>query len=231
MKTIINNLFSQLGLINKELNCGVIHFFEGENKHSYWLVIETDNLKEVLQKQSEYFNSAKEIVNDEWFDKNVSMLILHKVENFDNIQNLVLEIEENPYLFKKEIILYKEIELEKLYQALEEQEITIKNFIENKILDEAVFKAHKDNINNNNFESLLYRLAHKIPFIKLDILQENGLVTLTDNNRQKIEAGSFGELNRHIDQNFFNRSLENINEIESDTLYNILLSTLNSDEN
>ena len=52
-----------------------------------------------------------------------------------------------------------------------------------------------------------------------------------DNNRQKIEAGSFGELNRYIDQNFFNRSLENINEIESDTIYNILLSTLNSDEN
>ena len=97
MKTIINNLFHQIGLISKELNFGELHFFENENKYSYWLVIETENLTEVIDKQSDYFNIAKEVANNEWFDKNVSMIIIHKVENFDNIQNLVLEVEENPY--------------------------------------------------------------------------------------------------------------------------------------
>ncbi|MDP3944824.1 MAG: hypothetical protein Q8Q51_02915 [Lutibacter sp.] len=231
MKTIINNLFHQVGLLNKEVNGGVLHFFEEDNKYSYWLVIETDNLTEVIEKQSEYFNVSKEVANNEWFDKNVSMIILHKVENFDNIQNLVIEIEENPYLFKKQIILYKNTEVEKLNQTINSQEITIKDFIENKILDEETFKIHKKNINNNDYESLLYRLAHKIPFIKLCIIQENGLEALTVNNRQKIETGSFGELNNFIDQNVFNRSVESIDEMSPDIIYDFLLSTLNSDEN
>lgn len=231
MKTIINNLFNQIGLVNKELDCGVLHFFEEENKYSYWLVNETDNLTEIIEKQSTYFAMAKEAANNEWFDKNVSMIILHKVENFDNLQNLVLAVEENPYLFKKQIILYKDTEVEKLNQALSSQETTIKNYIESKILDESTFKIHKENINNNDYESLLYRIAHKIPLIKLRIIQENGLDALTNNNRQKIETGAFLEINNLINQNFFNRSSESIDEVNSDIIYDFLLKTLNSDEN
>lgn len=231
MKIIINNLFDQIGLTSKELNFGKLHFFENENKYSYWLVIETENLSEIIDKQYDYFNIAKEIANNEWFDKNVSMIIIHKVENFNNIQNLVLEIEENPYLFKKQIVLYKDSELEMFNQALDSQQLNVKNFIENKILEEEIFKKHKENINNNDFESLIYRLAHKIPLIKLSIIQENGLDALTDSNRQKIESGSFGNLNNLIDQIFFNRDVENIDDMTSDIIYDFLLPTMNSDEN
>lgn len=231
MITTINNLFSQLGFINSELEIGFLHAFEDINKKTYWLIIETDNLNHVIENQSNYFEQARNRINNEWFDKNVSLLILHKVEDFDNIQSLVLEIEENPYLFKKQVILYREIERENLNRAIEAEENTIKNFIENKILDEAIFKIHKENINNNDYESLLYRLAHKIPFIKLNIIQENGLEALTDNNTQKIESGSYGQLNRFIEQNFFHRNMESIDEMESDTIYDLLLNTLSPDEN
>ncbi|MEZ7526015.1 ABC-three component system middle component 1 [Cloacibacterium normanense] len=231
MITIINNLFSQLGLVNSELEIGSLYTFEDINKRTYWLIIETDNLSNVIENQSNYFEQARNRINNEWFDKNVSLLILHKVEDFDNNQSLVLEIEENPYLFKKQVILYREIERENLNRAIEAEENTIKNFIENKILDEAIFKIHKENINNNDYESLLYRLAHKIPFIKLNIIQENGLEALTDNNTQKIESGSYGQLNRFIEQNFFHRNMESIDEMESDTIYDLLLNTLSPDEN
>lgn len=231
MITIINNLFSQLGLVKSELEIGSLYTFEDINKKTYWLIIETDNLNNVIESQSNYFEQAKNIINNEWFDKNVNLLILHRVESFDNIQSLVLEIEEDPYLFKKQIILYKDTELENLNQAIEVEETTIKDFIEKKILDESIFKIHKESINNNDYESLLYRLAHKIPFIKLNISQENGLAALTDNNTQKIESGSYGELNRFIEQNFFHRNMESIDEMESDTIYDLLLNTLSPDEN
>lgn len=231
MITIINNLFSQLGLVNSELEIGSLYTFEDINKKTYWLIIETDNLNNVIENQSNYFEQAKNRINNEWFDKNVNLLVLHKVENFDNIQSSVLNIEEDPYLFKKQIILYKDTERENLNRAIEAEENTIKNFIENKILDEAIFKIHKENINNNDYESLLYRLAHKIPFIKLNIIQENGLEALTDNNTQKIESGSYGQLNRFIEQNFFHRNMESIDEMESDTIYDLLLNTLSPDEN
>lgn len=231
MITIINNLFSQLGLVNSELEIGSLYTFEDINKKTYWLIIETDNLNNVIENQSNYFEQAKNRINNEWFDKNVNLLVLHKVENFDNIQSSVLKIEEDPYLFKKQVILYKDTERENLNRAIEAEENTIKDFIENKILDEAIFKIHKENINNNDYESLLYRLAHKIPFIKLNIIQENGVEALTDNNTQKIESGSYGQLNRFIEQNLFHRNMESIDEMESDTIYDLLLNTLNPDEN
>jgi glutamyl/glutaminyl-tRNA synthetase len=231
MTTIINDLFSQLGLLNNPLEIGSLYTFDDINKKTYWLIIETDNLNNVIENQSNYFEQAKNRINNEWFDKNVNLLVLHKVENFDNIQSSVLNIEEDPYLFKKQIILYKDTERENLNRAIEAEENTIKDFIENKILDEAIFKIHKENINNNDYESLLYRLAHKIPFIKLNIIQENGVEALTDNNTQKIESGSYGQLNRFIEQNLFHRNMESIDEMESDTIYDLLLNTLNPDEN
>ncbi len=231
MTTIINDLFSQLGLLNNPLEIGSLYTFDDINKKNYWLIIETDNLNNVIENQSNYFEQAKNRINNEWFDKNVNLLVLHKVENFDNIQSSVLNIEEDPYLFKKQIILYKDTERENLNRAIEAEENTIKDFIENKILDEAIFKIHKENINNNDYESLLYRLAHKIPFIKLNIIQENGVEALTDNNTQKIESGSYGQLNRFIEQNLFHRNMESIDEMESDTIYDLLLNTLNPDEN
>src|SRR5690606_10571929 len=133
MEILINNLFSQLGLVKSELEIGSLYAFEDSNKRTYWLIIETDNLNNVIENQSNYFEQAKNRINSEWFDKNVSILILHKVENFDNIQSLVLENEENPYLFKKQVILFKETEWENLNRAIESEENTIKNFIENKI--------------------------------------------------------------------------------------------------
>ena len=108
MKTIINSIFSQLGLINTELEIGSFYSFDDINKISYWLIIETDNLINVIENQVNYFEEAKKIINNEWFDKNVNLLILHRVENFENFQSLVLEIEEDPYLFKKQIVLYND---------------------------------------------------------------------------------------------------------------------------
>lgn len=148
MITIINNLFSQLGLVNSELEIGSLYTFEDINKKTYWLIIETDNLNNVIENQSNYFEQAKNRINNEWFDKNVNLLVLHKVENFDNIQSSVLNIEEDPYLFKKQIILYKDTERENLNRAIEAEENTIKDFIENKILNEAIFKIHKETHNH-----------------------------------------------------------------------------------
>lgn len=230
MKTIINNLFSQFGLNRIELEIGFLYTFEDVYKKSYWLIIEVDNLKNVIENQSIFFEQAKNEINNEWFDKNVSLLILHKVENFDNVQSSVIDVEENPYLFKKQIILYKNSECEKLSRAIELEETSIKDFIENKILDESVFKEHKDRTNNNDYESLLYRIANKVPFINVNTKKEDNLEALTDSNTKKIESGNYGELNRFLEQNLLNRNIENIEKMNSDTIYNLLLNTIISDE-
>ncbi|MDM1507728.1 hypothetical protein HX079_18425, partial [Myroides odoratimimus] len=206
------NLFSHFDLSLIELEIGSLSKFEDNNNISYWIIIESNNLNNIIENQADYFEKSKEKINDEWFDKNVNLLILHQIEDFENIQNIVLTIEENPYLFKKQVLLYKGHEIEKLKNIIESESTNIKNFIENKILDESIFKVHKENINNNNYESLLYRLVHKIPFIKLNIQRKDNLGVLTDNNIQKIRSNSFESLNSYIEQNFFNRDLEFIEQ-------------------
>ena len=65
MITIINDLFSQLGLVNIELEIGSLYTFEDINKKTYWLIIETDNLNNVIENQSNYFEQAKNRINNE----------------------------------------------------------------------------------------------------------------------------------------------------------------------
>lgn len=231
MHELINTLFDELGLIKTDLEAGSLYTFVDINKKTFWLIIETGNLNEVINNQSDYFEEAKNRMNSEWFDKNVNLLILHRVDIINNNPSLLIEIEENPYLFKKQVILYKDIEFENLKRLIETENSSIKEFIENKILDETIFKIHKESVNYNDYESLLYRLAHKIPIIKLNILQQNGLEGLIENNLQKIESVSHLELNRLIEQNIFTRDMESIAELEPDTIYELLLNTLNPDEN
>lgn len=231
MKTLIKDLFIQLGLVEQNLEIGSIFSFENSNKKSYWLIIETERLDEVINNQVTYFEQAKNLINNEWFDKNVSLLILHKVENFNDNQVLVMKIEEDPYLFKKQVILYKESEYQNLIEILEVENITIKDFLENKLLNETIFKVHKENINNNSYESLLYRLSYKIPIINLSITQEDNLEALTTDNKEKIVSRSLDKINDIIEQDIFERDLENINLISSDDIYDLLLTTLSTDEN
>ncbi|MFV0217168.1 hypothetical protein OBJ92_09020 [Empedobacter falsenii] len=231
MITIIKDLFIQSGLIEQQIEIGSIFTFEDADRKSYWLIIETERLDEVINNQAKYFEESKRLINNEWFDKNVSLLILHNVVNFNNIQDLVMNIEEDPYLFKKQVILYKESEYQNLVKILELEDISIKDFLENKLLEESTFKVHKENINNNSYESLLYRLSHKIPIINLSIKQEDNLEALTTDNKEKIVSRSLDNINDIIEQDIFNRDLENIKLINSDEIYDLLLTTLSTDEN
>lgn len=230
MKTIIKDLFIQLGLIEQQIEFGSIFTYDDNNKNSYFLIIESERLEEVIDNQVAYFDQAKNLVNNEWFDKNVSLLVIHKAEDFNDIQSLVMKIEENPYLFKKQVIVYKESEFQNLVATLEREGMSIKDFLENKLLEESTFKVHKENINNNSYESLLYRLSHKIPIINLSITQEDNLEALTTDNKQKIVSQSLDNINDIIEQDIFNKDLENIKLINSDEIYDLLLTTLSTDE-
>lgn len=230
MKTIIKDLFIQLGLIEQQIEFGSIFTYDDNNRNSYFLIIESERLEEVIDNQVAYFDQAKNLVNNEWFDKNVSLLVIHKAEDFNDIQSLVMKIEENPYLFKKQVIVYKESEFQNLVATLEREGMSIKDFLENKLLEESTFKVHKENINNNSYESLLYRLSHKIPIINLSITQEDNLEALTTDNKQKIVSQSLDNINDIIEQDIFNKDLENIKLINSDEIYDLLLTTLSTDE-
>ncbi|WP_353150382.1 ABC-three component system middle component 1 [Chryseobacterium sp.] len=223
MITIINNLLLQLELLSTPLEFGLLYSFKNSTKKSYWLVTEEENLTTVIDKQSDYFEQCRGILNNEWFDKNANLLILHKVDEInEKIHQQVLKVEEDPYLLKKQVLLYKDTEVEKLNEILNTENITLKEFLDQNLLIDKVYEIHKNQINNNNWESLIYRIAQKIPIIRLNISRSNGLSVLIEENKQKVDVGNYKEINSLLENIFFQKSSEEILEIDNDLIFNLL---------
>lgn len=223
MITIINNLLLQLELLSTPLEFGLLYSFKDSTKKSYWLVTEEENLTTVIDKQTDYFEQCRGILNNEWFDKNANLLILHKVDEInEKIHQQVLKVEEDPYLFKKQVLLYKDAEAEKLIEILNTENITLKEFLDLNLLTDKVYEIHKNQINNNNWESLIYRIAQKIPIIRLNISRSNGLSVLIEENKQKVDVGNYKEINSLLENIFFQKSSEEILEIDNDLIFNLL---------
>ena len=131
-------------------------------------------------------------------DKNLSLLIMLKVDNLDippAIQSLIFDIEEDPYTFKKYILLYtgdQESLLISLFNKYEPEQNDVTSFLNNILYDTEKFSTFKNRETNEN--SLLYDLVSKM-FIKLPYLSIKNQHKEMDLLLHDI-LGSFGEDDR-----------------------------------
>ena len=232
MELIINNLFEEIGLQAQQTDFGKVHYFKETNQFSFWLVLETTNLNTVIENQSKFFTTTKELLKSEWFDKNANLLILYKsILGFPVDKNRIIDIEENPFLFKKQILVYTEIEKQKLSEAISNSTLTTKKFFEQKLLSNSIFEQHKTNLNNNDFESLLYRIAHKVPFLNINVAQKDGLSALTENNKNEvIKNSSLNELDDLISELILDITSDDVMSISSEAIYDKILILIDKDE-
>lgn len=232
MESIINSLFEEIGLEAQLSEFGKLYYFRDAHQFSFWLVIETTNLSTIIENQSKFFTVSKEILKNEWFDKNANLLILCKSSSespFD--KNLLIDIEENPFLFKKQILVYTDIEKQKLIEAITTSKLTTKKFFEQKLLSNTVFEQHKTNLNNNAFESLLYRVAHKVPFLNIKVVQKDGMSALTENNNNEVAKNSqLKELDDLISEMILNKTFDEVSAISTEAVYEKILIVINKDE-
>ncbi len=192
--------------------------FSLKGKFNYWLVINRDDLTTVLDEQIDLFLQAKEIIGEPQFDKNVNLLILYKVDSIDQIDKEgMLRIEEDLYHFKKSIIYYTDQELEKLKTKINDS--TMISDLESMILKETVFEKHKKSFDYNDYESLLYRLAHKIPFLKINVKQINNLESLEEINKKAIIDNKLNDL---LEKDFFTITDEEFNAMSDDNILQTL---------
>ncbi|WP_294324489.1 ABC-three component system middle component 1 [uncultured Chryseobacterium sp.] len=214
MIDLISKIFESAG-IEKKSNTDFNVYILKEQKN-YWVVsnYDGDKINNVLNDQIELFVKAKELIQEPTFDKNVNLLILNKVEklgeiNFDNL----LQIEENPYHFKKSILYYTAEELVNLNAKIGESDIL--PAIELLILKDQIFEKHKTDFDTNSFESLLYRMVIKIPIIKIKITQTNNLKSLEEINKQSIGENLLDEI---LEQDFFNLNDEDFRSMTTETI-------------
>ncbi|PGZ90949.1 ABC-three component system middle component 1 [Bacillus sp. AFS029533] len=103
-------------------------------------------------------------------EKNLSLLILLEVENLalsKEISSLIHDIEEDPYDFKKYMMVYTKEQVSLLESLLKDSGLKITSLINQILNDTSQFSKFKNNEDSN--EALIYDLVSKL-FIKLPFL-------------------------------------------------------------
>lgn len=199
-----------------------------KDQKNYWVIAqyEGDDINNVLNDQIELFVKTKELVQEPTFDKNVNLLILNKVSKLENVKfDNLLNIEENPYHFKKTILYYTDEELKNLNAVIGESNALTS--IESLILKDEIFEQHKISFDTNSFESLIYRIAIKIPFIKMRISQTNNLKSLEEINRKSV---GHNPLNEILEQDFFILNDEDFIAMTNETILEKLKAILPNED-
>lgn len=226
MIDLINSIF-QAAELEEKPNTNFKTYILKEQKN-YWVIVQYDgdSINKVLNDQIEIFVKTKELVQESTFDKNANLLILNRVPKLEDVKfDNLLQIEENPYHFKKSILYYTDEELKNLNIAIGESNAL--TTIETLILKDEIFEHHKTNFDTNSFESLIYRIAIKIPFIKIGITQTNNLKSLEEINKRSIGNN---QLNEILEQDFFMLNDEDFSAMTNEFIFEKLKAILPNED-
>jgi len=224
MINIISKIFKERN--HEEIESSDFKIFSLKEKYNYWVVICRNNLAEIKEEQTSLFIKAKEVINKPHFDKNANLLVLYNISNIEDAnKDAILQTEEDPFHFKKSVIYYTEEELNKLSEVIGSSNISLA--IETLILKEDVFTKHKSAFDANEYQSLLYRIAHKIPFTEINIPQANNLESLEEINKNAIGQNPLNDI---LEKELFVLTSDELAALTNENLLEKLKPIL-SDEN
>lgn len=210
MKTIIKNLFTYHHFSSIELPIGELFFTSNNERKYYWLVVQTELLPEILQKQDEWFEKCQQKIKDKDFAKNASLLILTTLRQPIDQKKDILKIEEDPFQFKKMVLLYTE---ESTNELKERSNGGLAEHLLGLLIDEGTFNAYKQDKDGYNWKNLLYHIGHKLPFLKINVATNQDLKNLWEKNENDLSNVSLLE--------FFNQIDTKIGEEKISTLENL----------
>lgn len=163
MNKFIAKLFDQFNykLINEAAD---ISFFKHINYKDFWIIVNAVNAFN-LEDQEAIAGKAKTTIFDQYkeAEKNTSLLVLLQVEQIsEGILDAIVEIENDPFYFKKYILAYTKSSKEAIEQY------SIENF-SSILMQPQNFQALKDEAGISDPYHLLYSIAHKLPFLMTDV--------------------------------------------------------------
>jgi len=156
----INNEFTETTITYLEYKC---FLYRRNNEDNFFIVLDKESISNdelnslISQGFLELYNKLEKLeVTDKTFEKNATLVLCLKIEN-----DLINKIEEDSYLFKKNIIVYSE-KMETALLKLVKDDYSLSN-INNLLNSDIMFEESKNN--QNDGYTLLSRLFIKIPFL------------------------------------------------------------------
>ncbi|MCH4211390.1 MAG: hypothetical protein LKF70_01110 [Prevotella sp.] len=148
----------------QNINSYQLAYFDDENKHDYWIIANEFD----LDKQEGLLEEVKGIVNDASFLKNISILFVkHQGQvNLSEADDEIIEIENDPYFFKKYVLSYTDDSVNGLLDLLNRERVG--KTMSDILMEDDNFQQMKD---ENEFGTyhLLYSLGHKLPFLTMSV--------------------------------------------------------------
>ena len=121
-------------------------------------------------------------------DKNTSLILaVQKNKNASLSIEKQRRIEDDPYYFKKYVLLYSKNELSELKGYVKDGQ-NILELIKHYIYNKENFNKYKEHPDNNQLYSIITNLSTKIPIIPMDFSNSNELFDVNKHFEEKFEA-------------------------------------------
>lgn len=153
----------------KDCDCWVLKH-KDNSIHDFWIISYDFD----INKQDNLFKSIHRtgIAEAPTFNKNLSLLFVKKMDNIDisTIDESIIDIENDPYYFKKYVLAYTQESSQQLFKLLSEDFSGIS--LSDIMMMSESFKKLQEEKSFGPYH-LLYSLAHKIPFLTMNIKPKN----------------------------------------------------------
>lgn len=156
-----------------------ISFIRHCNYKDFWIIVNAEeefkleDQETIAEKAKTIFAQFKEA------EKNTSLLVLLQVKQInERISDTIIEIENDPFYFKKYVLAYTESSKETIEKYCIESFSSI-------LMQPNNFQALKDEADISDPYHLLYSIAHKLPFLMTDVQIQD--ITLLSNQYSPSE--------------------------------------------
>lgn len=166
METLNDSILEEFTKAQYELVKSERHLILKHREYGdFWVIHECESFD--IDIQNEIYDSCKSSLssyNDA--DKNTSLLVLLQVKTVDeNLKKHIIEIENDPFYFKKYVLVYTLKDWEELKPLLAGKELS------DYLMQPSVFESLKKEDSSNAIGKyhLLYSIAHKLPFVMINV--------------------------------------------------------------
>lgn len=228
MNELISKIFSER-FIEKKNEFGFLYELNEKDKKEFWFVFAGD-IKNVVNIQGDILQKCKEVNNDKTLEKNISLLVLWNTGgqiDESTLKREIMKLEENPFHFKKYVLYYSQREVDELKNVLDLNDV-VKSISKN-IISNDVFNEYKKGPLKQSWQSLLYRIAIKIPFIPILIEPASNFESLISLNKKSLKSSNLDEVNDLLFAIINKYTIDQISDkkFDSENLYNELLPFIN----
>lgn len=171
---ILDSIFTECKFIKKEISFGgySCFFYHNQAKSDFFILLDKNTITsdELILLEKEGLNALDEMLKQheaatESYAKNTTLILcINSTEEIEK-HDIISSLEEDKYLFKKNIVFYSEnevVELQNLFNENYTQE-----YANNILQSEGSFEDLK--FNKNSGYALLTRLFIKLPFLLLEM--------------------------------------------------------------